>query len=326
MTSYVLRRLANIALVLLGMTLFVFVLLRVAPGSPVAFLLGEDATVEAVAELEREMGLDQPFIIQYFRYMTDLASGDFGVSHIYSTDAFRLVAARFPATIELTLAATTLTALVAIPLGIVIAVWRNSWIDYVGSLFGILGVSVPAFWLGFMLILLFAVNLGWVATSGRGPSLVTAFAAMAQGDFAPLQASFRYLILPTVTLASFQLAFVSRMTRSSILEEMSQNYVRAARARGLPRYFVIGKHALRNALLPVVTVLGLEIGSLIGGAIIAEVVFAWPGVGHLIYEAVTARDYPLAQAGILMIGVGVVVVTFAVDLLYGVIDPRVRYR
>jgi ABC-type dipeptide/oligopeptide/nickel transport system permease component len=326
MRSYLLRRIGNSAIALLSMTLFVFVLLRMAPGSPVSYLIGEMTTAEEIAELERQLGFDQPYYVQYWDFLSGLLTGDFGQSVIYKTSAFDLVIGRLPATIELTLMATLISTIVAIPLGILVALRQNTWVDYTGSVGGVLGVSVPNFWLGFMLILVFSVMLGWTATSGRGGPIVLGIASALGGDTAPLVRSVRHLALPALTLSSFQLAFMMRMTRSSILEELGQNYIRAARARGLPRSLVIGKHALRNAMLPILTVLGLEIGSLLGGAVVVEAVFSWPGVGHLIYESVSGRDYPLAQAGILVIAASVILVTLVVDMLYGVVDPRIRYR
>lgn len=325
MLRYIVRRLANIVLVLFGLTLFVFLLLRLAPGSPVNLLVGELTTPEQIAELERQFGLDRPLHVQYANFLNDILHGDLGESIVFQSSAAGLVMEHLPATIELTLCATLLTIVVAIPLGVLIAVKRQSWMDYVGTILTMSGVSIPAFWLGIMLILFFAVKLGWVPTSGRGTPLWLAVGDALSGDVGSLRESLRHLALPTITLSSFQMAFLSRMTRSSILEELGQNYVRAARARGLPNVLVLTKHALRNALLPVITVLGLEIGSLIGGAVITEAVFAWPGVGQLLYRAVSGRDYTLAQAGILMIGVFVTFITLLVDLSYGAIDPRIRY-
>lgn len=325
MLRYVVRRTANIVVVLIGMTVFVFLLLHLAPGSPVYRLVGEQTTPEEIVELERKFGLDQPLHVQYFRFVSGALQGDLGTSVIYSTSASDLLFERLPATLELTLAATVLTLIVAIPTGIIISVRRKTWVDYAGTLFTIAGVSVPSFWLGLMLILIFSVDLGWFAVSGKGPPLVDAIVDAVYLEFGTLGESLRHLVLPAITLSAFQLAFLSRLTRSSILEELGQNYVRAARARGLPRFLVITKHALRNALLPVLTVFGLELGSLIGGAVITEGVFAWPGVGQLIFQAVSGRDYPLAQAGILIIGTFVVLLTFLVDLAYGFIDPRIRY-
>lgn len=325
MLRYVARRTVNIVVVLFGMTVFVFLLLHLAPGSPVYRLVGEQTPPEQIAELEHQYGLDRPLYVQYGAFLANALQGDLGTSIIYSTPAADLLFQRLPATLELTLAATTLTLLISIPIGIVISVHRGTWVDHAGTLFTISGVSVPSFWLGLMLILIFSVELGWFAVSGKGPPIAEGVVEAVYGDLGPLGRTLRHLILPAITLSAFQLAFLSRLTRSSILEELGQNYIRAARARGLPSFLVLTKHALRNALLPVLTVFGLELGSLIGGAVITEGVFAWPGVGQLIFQAVSGRDYPLAQAGILIIGTFIVLLTFVVDLAYGLIDPRVRY-
>lgn len=325
MLRYIVRRLGNIVVVLFGMTVFVFLLLRMAPGSPVYLLVGEMATPAEVARLEHELGLDLPLHVQYVNFIKDIGRGNLGTSIIYRTPAANLVLERLPATIELALCATLFSVCVALPLGILKAIRRGGLVDHAGTLITMSGVSVPSFWLGIMLIIIFSVGLGWTATSGRASPLFLSLLRSFDGDFGPLRETLRRLVLPMVTLGAFQMALLSRLTRSSILEELSHNYVRAARARGLPRYLVISKHALRNALLPVITVLGLEVGSLIGGAVITEAVFAWPGVGQLIYQAVSGRDYTLAQAGILLIGGFVVMLTFLVDLSYGIIDPRIRY-
>jgi peptide/nickel transport system permease protein len=312
-------------LVLLCMTLLVFALLRLVPGNPVSFLAGDQATPEDIAVLTHQLGFDQPLPVQYGTFLWAILHGDLGTSIIYKTPAASIVLDRFPATIELSLCAILLTTVTATPLGIVTAVRRGSWVDHFGSMVGIFGVSIPSFWLGFMLILLVSVELGWAATSGRGAPLLPALGLVFTGSLAPLADSIRHLALPVMAMSSFQLAFVSRMARSSILDELGQTYVRAARARGLPLYLVIWKHALRNAMLPILTVLGLEIGSLIGGAVIIETVFAWPGVGQLIFQAIGGRDYPLAQAGIMIVSACVVLVTVGIDMLYGLVDPRIRY-
>ena len=325
MRRFILRRVGNTVLVLLCMTLLVFALLRLVPGNPVAFLAGDQATPEEIAVLTHQLGFDQPLPVQYGTFLWAILHGDLGTSIIYKTPAAAIVLDRFPATIELSICAILLTILTAIPLGIVTAVRRGSWVDHFGSMVGIFGVSIPSFWLGFMLILLVSVELGWAATSGRGTPLLPALGTAFTGNLAPLVDSIRHLALPVMAMSSFQLAFVSRIARSSILDELGQTYVRAARARGLPMYLVIWKHALRNAMLPIITVLGLEIGSLIGGAVIIETVFAWPGVGQLIFQAIGGRDYPLAQAGIMIVSACVVLVTVGIDMLYGVVDPRIRY-
>jgi peptide/nickel transport system permease protein len=243
----------------------------------------------------------------------------------FQSPALELVVERLPATIELGVCALLFTVIVAVPLGVLMSVKRRSLIDRGGTLVTLIGVSTPLFWLGALLILVFAVKLNLFAVSGRGPSIPTAIGAMFVGDFSPAVEAFRRLALPTVTLAAFEMAFLSRLMRGTMLDELSQTYVRAARARGLPYSLVIMKHVSRNAILPVVTVLGIEVGTLLGGAVITETVFAWPGVGQLLFQAVTSRDYPLAQAGILLIGVFVIFINLIVDLAYGWIDPRVRY-
>jgi ABC-type dipeptide/oligopeptide/nickel transport system permease component len=325
MSGYILRRLGNIVVVLLGLTLFTFILLRIAPGSPVYFLMGEQPSPEKLRELEHELGFDRPLPVQYLDYIGSVVRGDLGTSIAFGQPAATLVLERLPATLELTLCSLVLVLAISIPVGVLVAIKRSTVYDRVGSLVALLGISVPSFWLGIMLILLFAVGFGWFSASGRGPALLPATAGLLLGETEPFIDSIRRLALPTVTLAAFEIAFLTRLTRGTLLEELSQNYLRAARARGLPRWFVIAKHGLRNALLPVITVLGLEIGTLIGGAIITETVFAWPGVGQLLYQAVSSRDYALAQAGILIIGTFVVFMNFLVDLSYGLIDPRVRY-
>ena len=325
MLRYIVRRALNIIVVLFGMTLFVFLLLHLAPGSPVYRLVGELGTAADIAELERQFGLDQPLPVQYLRFITDAVQGDLGTSVIYRTSASSLLFDRLPATIELTLTATFITILVAVPIGILMSIRRGTWVEHLGTLVTISGVSIPSFWLGIMLIIIFSVELGWFATSGKGPPLTDGIVLLFYGEPQSLLETVRRLALPAVTLSAFQMAFLSRLTRSSILEELGQNYVLAARARGLPRFLVITKHALRNALLPILTVFGLELGSLIGGAVITEGVFAWPGVGQLIFQAVSGRDYPLAQAGILIVGTFVVLTSFLVDLTYGLVDPRIRY-
>lgn len=325
MVRFVLGRLANAVLVVAAMSLFVFLLLRLAPGSPVSYLVGEFATPEEIAEVTASLGLDRSLVDQYVTFAGGLLQGDFGRSTIYKTSALELVLERMPATIELTLVAMLLAMVIAIPMGIVLALRRGTWLDHGGSVIGVLGVSIPNFWLGFMLILIFSVTLGWTATSGRSGPLTDAIIHALSGDPRALGEAMRHIALPAITLCSFQLAYISRITRSTLLEELGQNYVRAARARGLPPVLVVGKHALRNAVLPILTVLGLELGSLIGGAVVTESVFSWPGIGFLMNEAISGRDYPLAQAAILVTGMVVILVTLVVDVLYGVADPRIRY-
>ncbi len=324
MARYIARRTGNALLVLLAVTLFTFALLHFAPGDPAAFIAGETATQADIARIRDQLGLSEPLPQQYLRYLGRLSVGDFGTSIVYSQPALGLITERLPATLELTLMATLLTVIVAVPAGVLMAVRQGSAVDTAGALVTLFGVSVPSFWLGIMLILLVSVGLGWLPTSGRGPSLVDGLLGLLTGQPALLADSLRHLILPTITLAAFQFAFVARISRSSVVDELGQIYVRAARARGLPRSLVMTKHVLRNALMPIVTVLGLEIGALVGGAVVVETVFGWPGVGQLVFQSISRRDFPLAQGSIILISIFVVTLTLLVDLTYLYLDPRVR--
>jgi peptide/nickel transport system permease protein len=324
MIRYIARRLANMVVVLLAVTLFTFSLLHITPGNPASLMVGELATP---ADVEREaalLGLDRPIPEQYGRYVANLAQGDFGNSIVYTTPVRQLIVQRLPATLELTLFASLLTVLVSIPVGVMMAMRPRTVADFGGAIFTLLGVSIPSFWLGIVLILLVAVQLHWLPTSGRGPALVDSLGALMRGNPTMFGAALRSLALPTVTLAAFELAFMTRLTRSSVLDQMGHVYVRAARARGLPNSLVMTKHVLRNALMPIITVLGLEIGGLVGGAVVVETVFGWPGIGQLVFQSISRRDYPLAQGAIVFISAFIVSLTLLVDLAYLYLDPRVR--
>lgn len=315
----------NALLVMLAVTLFTFSLLHLAPGTP-AFLLidPETASKEDLVVATQALGLDRPLPEQYFIYMQNLLRGNLGNSVLYQTPALPVVAQRLPATLELTILATLVTVSIAIPFGIVMAIRPRSLADYLGAVFTFVGVSMPSFWLGIVLILVVSVDLGWLPTSGRGPALIDGLRGLFTGHPDALWSGLRHLVLPVTTLSFLELAFISRLTRSGVLEELGQMYVRAARARGLPWSLVMLKHVLRNALMPIVTVTGLEIGGLVGGAVIIETVFAWPGVGQLMFQSISRRDYPLAQSAIVMISSFIVVLTLIVDLIYLRLDPRVR--
>lgn len=324
MLRYLVRRVGNALLVMLAVTLFTFALLHLAPGNPAALMAGEFATADDIARMSEQLGLDKPLPQQYFVYVTSLVRGDFGKSIVFGTPALPLIVQRLPATLELTLLAVLLTLAIAIPFGVVMAVKPRALADYVGALVTLFGVSIPSFWLGIVLILIVAVDLRWLPTSGRGMPLVDAIGAAFSGRPDQVVTTLRYLALPTITLSAFQLAFIARLTRSSVLEELGQTYVRAARARGLPNSLVMLKHVLRNALMPIITVLGIEIAALVGGAVIVETVFGWPGVGQLVFQSISRRDYPLAQGAIVIISSFVVTLSLLVDLAYLRLDPRVR--
>jgi len=305
MRTYVLRRLAQSALTLLGVSVLVFVILRVLPGDPARMLLPDGAPESAVAELNRQLGLREPLVVQYGLFLASVARGDFGQSFQYRAPALRVVLERLPATVQLTLAAMLITVACGVSLGIFTAVRRGTRYDVAGTIVAVLGQSLPNFWLGIMLILLFGVALRWLPTSGF--------------------AGWTSLVLPAVTLAAFPTALVARLTRSSMLEILNRDYIRTGRAKGLAERSVVFRHALRNAAIPVLTVIGLQIGALLGGAVITESIFAWPGMGKLIVDAIFFRDFPVVQTVLILSATVFVVINLAVDLLYTVIDPRIRY-
>jgi peptide/nickel transport system permease protein len=305
MRAYVLRRLWQSALTLVGVSVLVFVILRVVPGDPAKMLLPDGAPQSAVDELNRQLGLHEPLYVQYGLFLQSVFRGDFGQSFQYRAPALRVVVERLAATVQLALAALLITVGAGVSLGIVAAVRRGTGYDYASTVLAVLGQSLPNFWLGIMLILLFGVALRWLPTSGFE--------------------SWRHLILPAVTLAAFPMALVARLTRSSMLEILGRDFIRTGRAKGLAERAVILRHALRNAAVPLLTVLGLQIGTLLGGAVITESVFAWPGMGKLVVDAIFFRDFPVVQTVLILSATIFVVINLLVDLLYTVIDPRIRY-
>ena len=291
--------------VLLALTIVVFSILHLVPGDPVRMALGEMASQQAYDHLRAELGLDRPLYIQYFSFLDRLLHLDLGKSIIYREDVTKLLAAKLPNTLELTGSALILSYVLAIPLGILAAVKRNTIIDYLSMGIAIAGVSVPSFWLGFLLISLFAIQLHWFPIAGYG--------------------GIKYLVLPAVTLGFGGAAQVARMTRSSLLEVINQDYILTAKAKGLRYGIVITKHALKNALIPIVTLLGLRIGWLIGGAVVIEIVFLRPGVGRLLVNAIYTRDFPVVQGVTLILAVTVILGNLFADILYAVINPKVHY-
>ena len=303
MKGYILKRLFHSIFVLVGISLVVFIILHLT-GDPAALLMPMDATPEQVAQFRQEMGFNDPIIVQYWRFFKGTLRGDFGQSFRHSQPALELVMERMPATIQLTLAAMVIALLVAIPVGIISAIRRNSLLDHIGMTGALLGQSTPVFWLGIMLILIFSVTIQWFPSSGRG--------------------EIQHLVLPAITLGMFTMARTARMMRSSMLEVMGQEYMKTAKAKGLSPGTVILKHALKNAAIPVVTIIGMELGTLLGGAVITEWIFAWPGVGRLTVQAIFNRDYPVVQAAVFLLASIFVLVNLVVDLLYTYLDPRVK--
>jgi peptide/nickel transport system permease protein len=305
MLRYLVRRLLLTIPVLLGVATLVFALVHLVPGDPAQSMLGDGASVEDVAKLRHALGLDQPLLTQYGAFMTGLVKGDLGESFRYGTPVTREIRDRLFRTLQLAAAAMSVAIVCALPLGIVAAVFRGTWIDFVAMTLALAGISMPNFWLGPLLAILFAVYLGWLPVAGTG--------------------TIWHLVLPAVTLGAALAAILARMTRASLLEELRELYVVAARARGLSRARAVVGHAFRNSLIPVVTIIGLQFGAVLTGTIITETIFAWPGVGRLLIQAINFRDYPLVQGCILFISLTYVVMNLVTDLTYGLLDPRIRY-
>ena len=305
MRSYLLRRLWQSLLVLFGVSVVVFFILHLT-GDPAALLLPPDATAEDIAKFRTAMGFDDPWVVQYARFLKGAVRGDFGESLRHGEPAMGLVVERLPATFELAGAGLLIALTLAIPAGIVSAVRRNTSVDYISTVVALLGQAMPTFWLGIMLILVFSVRLNWLPSSGRG--------------------SLEHLILPAITLGLFTTARITRLTRSGMLEVLGQDYIRTARAKGVGEPPVVWKHALKNASIPIVTIVGIELGTLLGGSVITETIFAWPGVGRLSVQAIFNRDYPVVQSAVFLLASTFVIVNLLVDVIYTYLDPRIRYR
>lgn len=301
-------------------------LVHLAPGDPVRMMLGEDAEPAEVERLSALYGFDRPLPVQYLSWLGKAATGDLGPSLRQQTAVTKLVFERMGATIELAAVSLLLAILLGIPLGVLAAIHRNTWIDWGSMIVSLLGVSLPNFWLGLLLLGGVALHVEWLPIFGRGPSFVDGVTQLfTAGTVVPLWDSVRHLMLPALALGTSIMALVTRLMRSSFLEVLNRDYVRTAEAKGVARHRVIYRHALRNALLPVITVVGVQFGSLLGGAVVTEAVFAWPGIGRLIIQAIGARDFPVVQGSILLLTVSFVLVNLLVDLSYGIFNPRVRY-
>ena len=334
MFTFLLKRLALVLPTFIGITLLVFALIRLIPGDPVEALSGERGmTTERYERLIAQFGLDRPLPVQYLDYVWKAVRGDLGVSTITHEPVFAEFIARFPATIELSACAMLLALLIGLPAGIVAAVKRNTVWDYSVMGASLTGFSMPIFWWGLLLILTFSVTLGWTPVSGRiaiqyDIPAVTGFMlvdALLSGEKGAFRSALSHLVLPAIALGTIPLAVIARMTRSSMLEVLREDYVRTARAKGASSFRVVGIHALRNALIPVVTTIGLQVGTLLAGAILTETIFAWPGIGKWLVEAIHRRDYPAVQGGILLSASVIISVNLIVDVLYGVINPRIRH-
>lgn len=307
MTAYLIRRLLQTFIVIFGVSLVSFALMFLT-GDPTELLLGAGAdlmTQEQIEEFRHARGFDRPWYVQYLDFAVGAIQGDFGDSLKYHRPAFRLVLERMPATIQLAIFALVVSVVFAIPIGIISATRPNTIYDHMSMIGALIGQSIPGFWLGILLMLIFGVRLKWLPISGRG--------------------TWEHLLLPGFTLSAFSLARNTRLTRSSLLEIIQQDYIRTARAKGLPERLVVYRHALRNALIPLVTIVGLQLGFLLGGSVIIETIFAWPGVGRLIIQAIYNKDFPVVQAGVTMLATFFVLVNLGVDIVYAWLDPRVQY-
>ncbi|KYG94541.1 ABC transporter permease [Paenibacillus jamilae] len=334
MNSYIVKRLAILIPVLLGMTLIVFSIIHAIPGDPAETILGDKATEQSKQALREQLGLNKPWLQQYGTYLGELAQGDLGDSIRTKQPIAREMVPYLAATLELTVASMFFAVVVGMNAGIVSAWKRNSWFDYVSMVIALVGVSMPIFWLGLMEQWIFANKLRWLPSIGRMNSrdpveAVTHLAvidAFIGGRMDQVWTVIKHLILPSIALGTIPMAVIARITRSSMLEVMDADYIRTARAKGLASFQVVYKHALKNAAIPVLTVIGLQTGSLLGGAVLTETIFAWPGIGRYIFEAISSRDYPVIQSGILIIAFLFVIINLIVDLLYAVLDRRIRYQ
>ncbi len=335
MIRFILGRIAYLVPTLIGITIVAFGFVRVLPGDPVLLMAGERGmSPERYAEVSRQLGFDRSLPEQYLDYVWRLLHGDLGTSLVTKKPVLAEFLALFPATVELALCAILLAALIGVPAGVLAAIKRGSWFDQITMGTALVGYSMPIFWWGLLLIIFFSGMLGWTPVSGRISLLyffppVTGFMlidSLLSGQKGAFASAASHLILPTIVLATIPLAVIARQTRSAMLEVLGEDYVRTARAKGLPPRRVVGLHALRNALIPVVTTIGLQIGVLMAGAILTETIFSWPGIGKWMVESISRRDYPVVQGGLLLIAVIVMVVNLLVDLLYGLINPRIRHR
>jgi peptide/nickel transport system permease protein len=332
MLRFVVRRLLLLVPILIGLSLLLFLWIRALPGSPATALLGERATPAATAAVRKQYGLDDPVYQQYFRYVRTLAGGNLGSSVTTRRPVVDEFKDRFPATVELALAAMVFSVGLGIPLGFVAAKRYGSLLDHLSLVTSLIGISIPIFFLGILLKYVFAVKLGWLPTVGRQSVLINVdhptnlyvLDAILAGDFEAWWDAVKHLVLPAVALGSIPLAIVARITRAAVLDILNEDYVRTARAKGVAPRIVDRRHILRNAMLPITTIIGLQTGLLLSGAVLTETVFAWPGIGSWLVEAIEARNYPVLQNGILLIAIVFVLVNLLVDLSYGLLNPRIR--
>lgn len=333
MFKYVLKRVLMVVPVLIGVSIIVFALMRVFSPDPAPIVLGQHATQESMTAWRHANGLDRPVVTQYLTYAKGALQGDLGTSYYTKTPVAKEIGARFPATIELAVVAIIFASIVGILLGVVAAVKKNSIFDAAGTLLALVGVSIPIFWLGILFIMFFAGFLHLLPSGGRinvllQPANVTGFYmidSLIQGDWEAFKDALIHIILPALTLGMYSMAIITRMTRSTMLDTLGQDYIRTARAKGISEMKVIGKHALRNSMIPVTTVIGLQFGALLGGALLTESVFSWPGIGKFTVDCILKSDFPVVQGIVLLVAVIFVTVNLVADLIYAFLDPRIKY-
>ncbi|SKA10343.1 ABC transporter permease [Selenihalanaerobacter shriftii] len=334
MLTYILRRLLFLVPIIIGVSIVVFMMVHLIPGDPAQIMLGERASHEDLKRLRDELGLNDPLYQQYFRFLKRIARGDLGTSIMTRNPVGEELLHRYPATIELSLFSMIIAVLIGVPAGIISATKQYSVFDYVSMSGALLGVSLPIFWLGLMLIWIFALKLGWFPASARlsvGIELETitnfyVIDSIITGNWTALKDVLWHLMLPGLALGTIPMAIIARMTRSSMLEVLGNDYIRTAYAKGLSERVVVYKHALKNALIPIITVVGLQAGVLLGGAVMTETIFSWPGVGKYSFDAIMARDFPVVQGCILVLSITFVVINLIVDIIYSFVDPRIEYN
>ena len=333
MVKYIIKRLLLLIPVIIGVSLLVFLVMHMFTTDPAATILGQHAQQDQIQALREQLGLNKPIYVQYWDFLRGILHGNLGNSLMTKTPVWDEIIARFPATIELALASIIFASILGVFMGVISAIKQNSIVDYICMIISLLGVSMPIFWLGLIFILVFAVQLHWLPVSGRidiglEPIKITGlylFDSLATGNMDAFVSALKHLILPAVALGSTSTAIIARMTRSTMLEVVRQDYIRTARAKGLLERPIIFGHALKNALIPIITVIGLQLGSLLGGAVLTETVFSWPGVGKYAVDAILATDYPVVQGTVMMMAVIFVLVNLIVDIIYAFIDPRIKF-
>ncbi len=333
MVKYIIKRILMLIPVLIGVSVIVFLIMRVFSPDPAPIVLGQHATIDSVNKWREANGLNAPVYIQYFHFIRGALTGDFGTSYYTKTPVIHEIMSRFPATIELAIAAIVLASIIGILIGVISSVKKNSIFDHTGMVLALVGVSMPIFWLGILLIILFSGILHLLPSGGRinpllQPAGGTGFYlidTLASGDFEAFADAVKHLVLPALALGMYSMAIITRMTRSSMLDTLNQDYIRTAKAKGIRKRRVIFHHALRNAMIPVTTVIGLQLGSLLGGAVLTETVFSWPGIGHYTVECILKSDFPVVQGVVLLVACIFVSINLVVDILYAFLDPRIKF-